>query len=186
MSVPSHASYAKYRPLRELPALALIDAARAGEPVAIEQLLVEARLTLERYAQRSCLVSDVEDAVQESLLILSRYLASLRHAQAWSRWLFRIVRRQCHRLARAALRNDLWDDETAERFVAARTEYELRLDIVAALESLPGSYRDVVVLRDLEGLTIGEMSERLGLSAASVKGRLRRARELTREYLLAQ
>jgi RNA polymerase sigma factor (sigma-70 family) len=166
--------------------VALIDSARAGEPAAIAELLVSARSELRRYAQRSCLISDVDDAVQESLLVLSRYLSSLRHARAWSRWVFRIVRRQCHRLARATLRQDLWDDEAVERFVAHKTEHDLRLDLAAAIESLPDSYRDVVVLRDFEGLTIGEMGEQLELSPASVKGRLRRARELTREYLLAQ
>ena len=165
--------------------LALIDSARAGDPAAIERLLVTARFDLVRYAQRSCLISDVDDAVQESLLVLTRYLSSLRYAQAWSRWLFQIVRRQCHRLARATLRQDLWDDEESERFVAHRTEDDLRLDLVAAIESLPEPYRDVVVLRDFEGLTIGELGEQLALSSASVKGRLRRARELTREYLLA-
>jgi RNA polymerase sigma factor (sigma-70 family) len=166
--------------------LSLIESARAGEPAAIERLLVTARSDLVRYAQRSCLVSDVDDAVQESLLVVSRYLSSLRHAQAWSRWLFRIVRRHCHRLARVALRQDLWDDDVADRFVASRTEQALRLDLAAALESLPEPYRDVVVLRDFEGLTIGEIAERLELSSAAVKGRLHRARELTREYLLAR
>jgi RNA polymerase sigma factor (sigma-70 family) len=166
--------------------LALIDAARAGDPGAIDRLLIEARLTLRRYAQRSCLVSDVEDAVQESLLVLSRYLSTLRHAQAWSRWLFQIVRRHCHRLGRAALRHDPWDDETADRYVESRSDHDLRSDVAAAIESLPASYREVIVLRDLEGLTIGEMSRELDLSPASVKGLLRRARELTRDYLLTQ
>jgi RNA polymerase sigma factor (sigma-70 family) len=165
--------------------LPLIDAARAGNPQALERLLLEARPELRRYAQRSCLLSDVDDAVQESLLVLARYLSSLRHVQAWSRWMFRIVRRQCHRLARTALRQDLWDDERVDAMVARRTEEELRVDIAAALESLPESYREVVVLRDFEGLTIGEMGRRLNLSSAAVKGRLHRARELTREYLMA-
>lgn len=166
--------------------LSLIESARAGEPAAIERLLVTARSDLVRYAQRSCFISDIDDAVQESLLVVSRYLSSLRHAQAWSRWLFRIVRRHCHRMARAALRQDLWDDDVAERFVASRTEYDLRRDLVAAIESLPEPYRDVVVLRDFEGLTVGEIARQLELSSAAVKGRLHRARELTREYLLAR
>jgi RNA polymerase sigma factor (sigma-70 family) len=166
--------------------LSLVESARAGEPAAIERLLVVARSDLLRYAQRSCLLSDIDDAVQESLLVISRYLSSLRHARAWSRWLFRIVRRHCHRLARATLRQDLWDDDIAERLMASRTQDDLRLDLVAAIESLPEAYRDVVVLRDFEGLTIGEMGRKLRLSSASVKGRLRRARELTREYLLSR
>jgi RNA polymerase sigma factor (sigma-70 family) len=165
--------------------LALIEAARLGAPSALEQLLVQCQPELRRYAQRSCLISDIDDAVQEALMIASRYLRSLRHARAWSRWMFRIVRRECHRMARVSLRRDLWGDGVVELLVATRTEDELRLDLTAALESLPEQYRDVLVLRDFEGLTIDEMAQRLATSAAAIKGRLHRARELTREYLLA-
>lgn len=165
--------------------LALIEAARAGTPSALERLLIVCQPELRRYAQRSCLISDVDDAVQEALLIASRYLSSLQHARAWSRWMFRIVRRECHRLARVSLRRDLWGDGEVEALVAERSEDELRLDLIAALESLPAQYRDVVVLRDFDGLTITEMAERLTTTPAAIKGRLHRARELTREYLLA-
>lgn len=164
---------------------ALIEAARSGAPSALELLLVQCQPELRRYAQRSCLISDIDDAVQEALLIASRYLSSLRHARAWSRWMFRIVRRECHRMARVGLRRDLWGDGAVEELVATRSEDELRLDLSAALDSLPQQYREVLVLRDFEGLTIGEMAERLGTSDAAIKGRLHRARELTREYLLA-
>lgn len=165
--------------------LTLIEAARAGTPSALERLLVECQPELRRYAQRSCLISDVDDAVQEALMIAARYLRTLRHARAWSRWMFRIVRRECHRMARVGLRRDLWGDSEVEALVAARSEHELRLDLIAALESLPEQYRAVVLLRDFEGLTIGEMADRLTTTSAAVKNRLHRARELTREYLLA-
>lgn len=171
--------------MRERFDLALVEAACSGAPSALELLLVQCQPELRRYAQRSCVISDVDDAVQEALLIASRYLGSLRHARAWSRWMFRIVRRECHRLARVALRRDLWNDGAVEALVASRSDDELRLDLTAALESLPQQYREVLVLRDFEGLTVGEMAERLVVSTAAVKGRLHRARELTREYLLS-
>jgi RNA polymerase sigma factor (sigma-70 family) len=165
--------------------LSLIEAARSGMPSALERLLVQCQPELRRYAQRSCLISDIDDAVQEALMIAARYLRSLRHVRAWSRWMFRIVRRECHRMARVSLRRDLWGDGAVDELVATRTEDELRLDLTRALESLPRQYRDVLVLRDFEGLTIGEMAERLETSTAAVKGRLHRARELTRDYLLS-
>jgi RNA polymerase sigma factor (sigma-70 family) len=165
--------------------LSLIEAARSGMPSALERLLAQCQPELRRYAQRSCLISDIDDAVQEALMIAARYLRSLRHVRAWSRWMFRIVRRECHRMARVSLRRDLWGDGAVDELVATRTEDELRLDLTRALESLPRQYRDVLVLRDFEGLTIGEMAERLETSTAAVKGRLHRARELTRDYLLS-
>jgi RNA polymerase sigma factor (sigma-70 family) len=70
--------------------------------------------------------------------------------------------------------------------LARRSDAELRIDIAAALESLPEPYREVVVRRDFEGLSIGELSQQLELTPAAVEGRLHRARELVREYLYAQ
>jgi RNA polymerase sigma-70 factor (ECF subfamily) len=54
---------------------------------------------------------------------------------------------------------------------------------VAAIQSLPEHYRDVLVLRDFEELTISELAARLDLTRAGVYCRLHRARELVREYL---
>jgi len=60
----------------------------------------------------------------------------------------------------------------------------LRLDLAAALESLPAHYLEVILLRDFEELTIGEMAARLNDTTTAIKSRLHRARELIREYLL--
>ena len=163
----------------------LLERARSGEPAAILSLLTQTRPELVRYAQRSCMISDVDDAVQEAMLVVSRTVSLLRHPRAWSRWVFRIMRRACHRLARTALRQDLWDDDAVAAALTYKADDELRRDLSMAIEALPESYREVVVLRDLEGLTIGELARRLGTTRAAVKGRLHRARELTREYLIA-
>jgi RNA polymerase sigma factor (sigma-70 family) len=165
-------------------AVDVIERARLGEKAALASLLTWSVPELRRYALRSCLISDVDDAVQEAMLVVSRYIETLRHPRAWARWSFRIVRRECHRLARIALRTDLWDDDKIEAHLRTVPDDELRLDIAAAIESLPATYRDVVILRDLEGLTIGELARRLDTTRAAIKGRLHRARSLIREYLL--
>ena len=163
----------------------VLERAQRGDPAALADLLVHSQRELRRYALRSCLISDVDDAVQEALLVVSRKVGVLRHPRAWSRWVFRIVRRTCHRLARVTLRRDLWDDDAVDALLAGRRDDELRLDVSTALESLPATYRDVIVLRDLKGLTISEIADRLGTTRAAIKGRLHRARELVREYLTA-
>jgi RNA polymerase sigma factor (sigma-70 family) len=163
---------------------ALLVEARAGNPGAINTLLSLCQPDIRRYAQRSCMISDVDDAIQESLLILSRHVGSLHTVAAFSGWLFRIVRHECHRMARKALRTDPWDDARAEAYLATHSTEDLRLDVSAALESLPAHYREVVLLRDVEELTIGEIAVRLDESRAAIKSRLHRARQLAREYLL--
>jgi len=71
----------------------------------------------------------------------------------------------------------------AGRCAEIPTDEALRLDVIAAIESLPPHYREIVILRDFEELRIDEIVGRLGLTRESVKGRLHRARALLREYL---
>jgi DNA-directed RNA polymerase specialized sigma24 family protein len=78
----------------------LILAARSGDVVAMNRLLVACQTDARRYARRHCAVSDIDDAVQESLLILSRKIGGLKAAAAFSGWLFTVVRRECQRLSR--------------------------------------------------------------------------------------
>ena len=59
------------------------------------------------------------------------------------------------------------------------------MDLVRALESLPPSHRDIVLLRDMQEHTIAEIAQRLNLTREATKSRLHRARVLVREYLLA-
>lgn len=165
--------------------LPLLEAARSGDQTALESLLRVCQPDIRRYAQRHCMISDVDDAVQEALLIMSRRLGSLRAVAAFSGWLFKVVQRECRRLGRKALHYDPYEEEKLENWLAVHSDHSLRLELAAALEALPAHYREVILLRDFDELTIGEMAERLQMTPAAVKSRLHRARQLTREYLLA-
>ncbi|MBI3432466.1 MAG: sigma-70 family RNA polymerase sigma factor [Hydrogenophilales bacterium] len=162
----------------------LIAAAQLGDPVALERLLHVCQPDIRRYARRNCLMSDVDDAVQETLVILSRRVRSVRAIAAFSGWLFTIVKRECRRLERHVFGIEHLDEEKAEHWLSHTTE-ALRYDLVRALESLPPHYREMVLLRDFEELSIRELAQRLVLTPAAVKSRLHRARQLMREYLLA-
>ncbi len=79
---------------------------------------------------------------------------------------------------------ELTDRHEAEHF-ARMPQDALRIDLVRALESLPGMYRETLLLRDMEQMTIGEAAARLGITREATKSRLLRARALMREYLRA-
>ncbi|MDR7271223.1 RNA polymerase sigma factor (sigma-70 family) [Pelomonas saccharophila] len=164
--------------------LPLLAAAHGGDPRALEQLLRLTRPDIRRYAQQHCLLSDVDDAVQEALLIVSRKLPQLRVLAAFSGWAIRLVQRECRRLGRLALRYDPYHEEKLEQWLVVHDEAGLRWELAAALESLPAHYREVMLLRDVEELTIEEIAGRTGLTRPNVKSRLHRARALAREYLL--
>lgn len=162
----------------------LILAAQTGEACDLEQLLAVCQADARRYARRHCLASDVDDAVQEALLIISRKVTGLKTVAAFSSWLYIVIRRECRRLEQAMFRHAPLEQDAIESLVASKSDHALRLDLAAALESLPKHYLDVVLLRDFEELTIGEIAQRLGEPASAVKSRLHRARELVREYLV--
>ena len=164
----------------------LVEAARGGDAAALDRLIVRCRPGLRRYAMSQCSTSsDVDDAVQETLIILYRRLPALRSLGAFTGWLFMIVRRECRRLSRMMLHQEVPLDETAERrYLQTRTDPDLRTDIVMAIQSLPDIYRDVIILRDLEELTIREIAERLNMVPETVKTRIHRGRHLIREHLL--
>ena len=71
----------------------------------------------------------------------------------------------------------------ADGWLATGGDDELRLDLTNAIQSLPEHYRQIVLLRDVDELTIDEIAQSLSLSREAVKGRLHLARGLIREYL---
>ena len=60
---------------------------------------------------------------------------------------------------------------------------QLRLDVARALAALPEKYRQIILLRDLEELTVPEISRRMTISVEAAKSLLRRARAAAREQL---
>jgi len=162
----------------------LILAAQLGDGAALNRLLLRSQIDARRYARKHCQSSDIDDAVQEALLILATKISALKAAAAFSGWLFTIVRRECERLSRAMLRHEALDDMKVEAYLAEKSDVALRLDLSLALESLPAHYRQVILLRDFEERTIGEMASALNEESAAIKSRLHRARALVREYLV--
>lgn len=100
--------------------LATLEAAQRGEPAAIACVLRLCQPDVRRYAQRHCLISDIDDAVQETLLVLARKLHQLSQLALLSAWLFRIVQRSCRRLGRVALAYDPYEDGKLELWLADR------------------------------------------------------------------
>ncbi|PZO10130.1 MAG: RNA polymerase subunit sigma-24 [Lysobacteraceae bacterium] len=160
-----------------------LEAARAGDRPALERVLTHSRQDLRRYAEHHCVINDAEDAVQEALFTASRRMADLRSLECFTSWLFRIVKRECNRLKRGVrgfMHQPITDDIADTCHVESRG---LARDLAAAMESLPAHYREIVLLRDLEGMTLNELSQTLGLTIEATKARLHRARSLAREYL---
>ena len=167
-----------------MPPVHLIAAAHAGDLNAIGELLAAAHPDIRRYARVTCRAGDIDDAVQDALSLVHRRIGTLRVLSAFSAWVFALVKRECLRLARAvktkAVGLEAIEDDISH---ATRPVADLRLDLAAAIQSLPPHYRETIVLRDIQEQTIDEIAAQLDTTRETVKARLHRARALVREYL---
>ena len=144
--------------------------------------------------------ADAEDVAQEAVLKALSHLDQFRGEAKFSTWLIQI----CINEAKMRLRRDHKDryesidtgHETEEgdyvpmdvadwREIpsAALAHKELKEALTRALASLKARYREVFVLRDVQGLSIADTAEVLGITQATVKMRLMRARLQMRDAL---
>ncbi|MFD3332749.1 RNA polymerase sigma factor [Streptomyces sp. NPDC058700] len=150
---------------------------------------------MRRFALSLCASpQDAEDAAQEALIILYRKIGTLRATGALASWMFRIVRNECLRHVRQlASRSESAPagpdappvpgaptEPSAEDAVLRRLEAER---IAAAVSALPRDQRQVLILRDVQGLPGRSVARSLGLSDAAMKSRLHRARTALRDAL---
>jgi len=174
---------------------ALVDAARAGDPVALDDLV---RVT---YGGTYTLAyrltgneDDARDVVQDAYLRAYRGLRRFRGDAQFTTWLYRITANCASTLLsrRARTRTEILTDDEPVTDSRAEHDPELRLDaadqrarLSAALGLLPWRLRQVVVLRDIYDLSHGAIAEELGFTEAAAKVRLHRARRRLRELLVS-
>jgi RNA polymerase sigma factor (sigma-70 family) len=170
------------------PAEQVVSAAQQGDPRAISALLSGSHAHVQRFARTFCATpEDAEDAAQEALIVLYRKIGTLRVATALASWMFQIVRNECIRRSRLALRRPTFTN-TASESPSAADDALARLEIeriVACVAALPPEQRAVLVLRDIQGLPGATTAQALGLSRAAMKSRLHRGRETLRAQLKA-
>jgi RNA polymerase sigma-70 factor (ECF subfamily) len=176
----------------------LLTAARQGDAAALETLLVRYQPHLYRFGLRMCgNEEDAGDVAQESLISMARSLRDFRGESSVSSWLYTIARRFCIKKRRrskfAPAHEDSLDalETTAAEQVAdpspnpeqTSTNRELATALTRAIDALDPSQREVLVLRDVEGLSASEVAKVLDISIDAVKSRLHRARVAVRQEL---
>ncbi len=143
--------------------------------------------------------AEAEDVAQEAFIKAYRNLGRFRSEARFSTWLIAIALNE----ARARLRRklpgltDSIDDTDGPVVPAQLTDWreipsetlerqEIRSLIRRALDQLPLPYREVFVLREIEERNVKETAETLGITIASVKMRLHRARMMLQKQLAPQ
>lgn len=173
----------------------LVRSAATGDAEALEQLLMRAQEVAWRFSTAVCgHADDAEDAMQEALIKTYRYVGRIREPAAFRPWLYRTVRNAClmgrRKKAGEPARLQSLDDVLPGRDGSTRVDAAdpgknpeqladnagLRRRLRMAMRALPGPYRAIVFLREMEGLSTREVAKVMGISEDNVKTRLHRAR----------
>jgi len=132
--------------------------------------------------------NDAEDAFQASFLVLARKARSIARRELLANWLYGVAVRTARELAAAKTRRLARERQvnpmTRQEPGADESLDELRAALDLELSRLPDSFRNPVVLCDLQGKTHHEAARILGLAVGTVSSRLVRAREKLRKKLV--
>ena len=174
----------------------LVTAAQSGSPEAFAALFRRYRPEIARYAGRT-LGDDAraEDVVQETFLSALRSIRTLDRPAGFRPWLYRIAHNACVDTIRRRGRSEevLFDAagmQAAEEIRlfrqgpsnhAALAQKEQFRHLRQALADLPGQQAQILVMRELEGLSYEEIGARIGISHSAVESLLFRARRGLRD-----
>lgn len=178
----------------------LIRKLRSGDAAAFEPLLT----AYEKGVYNLCLrmvrnPADAEDLVQETFLKAYRGIAGYRGESKFSVWLYRIASNLCLDFLRQQKRRptapltvededgDLRETELADGRLQPERLLEQKLtgdSLRRGLDALPPEFRQVLLLRELQGLSYEEIGGILGLESGTVKSRIFRARKKLCAWLL--
>jgi len=154
------------------------------------------RTLVERYESRAYWVAyhivqndeDARDVVQEALVKIVRSAASFDPSQNFRTWLFRIVSNTAIDLWRKSRKATTVPLEGLEGLPGRSdspslglSRSDLRSHIDAVILEIPPMYRQVLVLRDIEGLSSKDIGQDMGLSHSTARWRLHHARNMFQE-----
>ena len=181
--------------------LAIVRRVQACDVNAYENLVAAYEKTVYNLALRMVgNAQDAEDMAQEAFLKAYNSLDSFRGESKFSVWLYRIVSNVCLDFLRKKNRRQTYslsveddDGEEAqldipdeEQSPEALLEKKLTRDAVRrGLEQLPEDSRQILLLREIQGLSYEEIAQVLNLEAGTVKSRIFRARKKLCAFLLA-
>lgn len=130
--------------------------------------------------------AEAEDALQETFLDVWRYAESYRGDGAVAAWLWGIARRKFAMMVRGEIRGRARDQAAARNPSAPSSEegeWAAAIDAGVALERLSPDLRAAFEAIAIDGMSVSEAAERLGIPEGTVKSRVHRARQTMKEAM---
>lgn len=123
--------------------------------------------------------SDAQDAVQDVFIKYITNTPSFKSDEHQRAWFLRVTVNCCHDYLRKRKVRQEHLEKTA--LTADSASNKAQLELFETLSCIPEKYKSTVILHCLEGLSLQEVAEVLGVSLSAAKMRLSRARELLRK-----
>jgi RNA polymerase sigma-70 factor (ECF subfamily) len=176
----------------------LVERHRVGDAQAFDEVYSRFEEMVYNLALRlSGSADEAADLTQEIFLRIFRHLGSFNGRSALKTWVFRVALNHCRerlsrfRPATRPLAEEAGEEATGAVYLAdpGRGPEDLavaadeRRRVARGLALLPPSFREAVVLRDLQGLSYQEIAEVLGVRVGTVRSRIARGREQLRNHL---
>ena len=121
--------------------------------------------------------ADAEDVVQETFAGAYQAMPDFEGRSSVRTWLSRILVKQAAKWRR---RREVRRTVALDRCAGAKPELGLRIDVLGTLETLSPEHREVIALREFQGMSYEEMAEVLDVPRGTVESRLFRARRSER------
>ena len=167
----------------------LVEAFRRGDEFAFATLYDQHKGAVYGYAAKMLLSrSAAEDVVQETFARAYEHRERLVSAAAFRSWIFTIARNQClNALARAEREPPIKENADPRPAPGTPFSHLLKSEQTAlvnrALDALPPSYREVLILREYQNLSYDEIAAVTRSTVSAIKSRLFKARRKTGEIL---
>lgn len=178
----------------------LVEQSRKGDVDAFEELIRDYKKTAYNIALRVLRnVEDAEDASQEALIKVYKSIQNFNMQSSFKSWMYRIVVNTCIDFKRKKNINAVSIDENIDLGGNRDIQIEIADDtnnpdvlieknfnsklINDAVGRLDEDFKTIIVLRDIQGFSYGEISEILSCNLGTVKSRLNRARRSLKEIL---
>lgn len=178
----------------------IIQRVKTGDVNAFELLVREYEKNVYNLALRMVKnPDDAADMTQEAFIKAYNSLSSFRGDSKFSVWLYRIVSNVCldylrsvsrHPAVSLSVENDEGEETELDIPDESQSPEELlerkltRESVRRGLEALPEDYRQILLLREIQGLSYDEIADILALELGTVKSRIFRARKKLCEFLL--
>lgn len=182
----------------------LIIRCQRGERAAFDELITRyQRYIFNLIYQHLGKTQDIEDIAQEVFIRIFRFIKKYRGEASFESWIYKIVLNYCRSyVRRRAMINRLFfipleraDDERSVDFIENQPSAQenpmdliehrrIAENIIAEVRKLPSIYKDILIMREVNGLSYEEISTILGISIGTVKSRISRARAMIRDKVV--